>query len=149
MALLKPSTIRQTWPRGYKTWEQFQTQSKVQWLAACGHVSESIQWLRFILSLRMNSSFITSRPLYKALLSHVTLVYYTLNWFCLDKYIFQHKLQSSKYSKEHCVNVWPKYKCTQSLTHSKSWINKAWQKHFCPVISLVTYQGWWLLIKMK
>ena len=66
-----------------------------------------------------------------------------------DKYIFQHELQSSKYSKEHCVNVWPKYKCTQSLTHSKSWINKTWQKHFCPVISLFTYQGWWLVIKMK
>ena len=31
-------------------------------LAACGHVSASSQSLRFILSLRMNSSFITSRP---------------------------------------------------------------------------------------
>ena len=39
-----------------------QTQNKAQWLAACGHVSESSQSLRFILSLRMNSSFITSRP---------------------------------------------------------------------------------------
>ena len=28
----------------------------------CGHVSKSSQLLRFILSLRMNSSFITSRP---------------------------------------------------------------------------------------
>ena len=32
------------------------------WLAACGHVSASSQSLGFILSLRMNSSFITSRP---------------------------------------------------------------------------------------
>ena len=35
---------------------------KVQGLAACGHLSASSQSLRFILSLRMNSSFITSRP---------------------------------------------------------------------------------------
>ena len=39
-----------------------QTQNKVQWLAACGHVSASSTSLRFILSLRMYSSFITSRP---------------------------------------------------------------------------------------
>ena len=39
-----------------------QTQKKAQSLAACGHVSASSQSLRFILSLRMNSSFITSRP---------------------------------------------------------------------------------------
>ena len=39
-----------------------QTQNKAQWLAACGHVSASSQSLRFILSLRMNLSFITSRP---------------------------------------------------------------------------------------
>ena len=32
------------------------------WLLACGHVSSSSQSLRSILSLRMNSSFITSRP---------------------------------------------------------------------------------------
>ena len=50
------------WPRGYKTWVNSQTQNKAQWLAACGHVSASNQSLRFILSLRMNSSFITSRP---------------------------------------------------------------------------------------
>ena len=31
-------------------------------MAACGHVSATSQSLRFILSLRMNSSFITSRP---------------------------------------------------------------------------------------
>ena len=49
-------------PRGYKTWVQSQTQNKAQWLAACGHVSASSQSLYFILSLRMNSSFITSRP---------------------------------------------------------------------------------------
>ena len=49
-------------PRGYKTGVQSQTQNKAQWLAACGHVSASNQSLRFILSLRMNSSFITSRP---------------------------------------------------------------------------------------
>ena len=49
-------------PRGYKTWVHSQTQNKVQWLAACGHSSASSQSLRFILSLRLNSSFITSRP---------------------------------------------------------------------------------------
>ena len=51
-----------SWPRGYKTWVHAQTQNKAQWLAVCGHVSASSQSLRFILSLRMNSSFITSRP---------------------------------------------------------------------------------------
>ena len=39
-----------------------QTQNKVQRLAACGHVSASSQSLHFILSLRLYSSFITSRP---------------------------------------------------------------------------------------
>ena len=39
-----------------------QTQNKAQWLVACGHVSASNQSLRFILSLRLCSSFITSRP---------------------------------------------------------------------------------------
>ena len=41
---------------------QSQTQNKLQRLAACGQVSASSQSMRFILSLRMNSSFITSRP---------------------------------------------------------------------------------------
>ena len=50
------------WPRGYKTWVHSQTQNKVQWLAGCGHVSAISQSLRFILSLRMYSSFITLRP---------------------------------------------------------------------------------------
>ena len=36
--------------------------NKAQWLAACGHTSASSQSLRFISSLRMNSSFITLRP---------------------------------------------------------------------------------------
>ena len=49
-------------PRAYKTGVQSQTQNKAQWLAACGHVSACSQSLRFILSLRMNSSFITSTP---------------------------------------------------------------------------------------
>ena len=53
---------QRTRPRGYKTWVQSQTHNKVQWLAAYGHVSPSSQSLHFILSLRMNSSFITSRP---------------------------------------------------------------------------------------
>ena len=52
------------WPCGYKTGVQSQTQNKVQWLAACGHVSTSSQSLCFILILRLNSSFITSRPEY-------------------------------------------------------------------------------------
>ena len=52
----------ESWPRGYQTWVQSRTQNKAQWLAACGRVSASSQPLRFILSLRMNSSFITSRP---------------------------------------------------------------------------------------
>ena len=50
-----------TRPRGYKTWVQSETQNKVQWLAACGHVPTSSQSLHFILILRINSSFITSR----------------------------------------------------------------------------------------
>ena len=55
---------KKTWPRGYKAWVQAQTQNKAQWLAACRHVhvSASSQSLCFISSLRMNSSFITSRP---------------------------------------------------------------------------------------
>ena len=40
-----------SWPRGYITWVQSQTQNKAQWLSACGHVSTSSQSLRFILSL--------------------------------------------------------------------------------------------------
>ena len=51
-----------TWPRCYKTWVKSQTQNKAQWLVACGHMSASSQSLRFVLSLKMNSSFITSRP---------------------------------------------------------------------------------------
>ena len=51
-----------TWPWGYKTWVHSQIQNKVQWLAACGHVSASSQSLHFILSLRLYSSFITSGP---------------------------------------------------------------------------------------
>ena len=39
-----------------------QTQNKAQRLAACGHVSASSKSLCFILSLRLYSSFITSRP---------------------------------------------------------------------------------------
>ena len=51
-----------TRPRGYKIWVQSQTQNKAQWFAAWGHLSASSQSLCFNLSLRMNSSFITSRP---------------------------------------------------------------------------------------
>ena len=46
----------------YKTWVHSQTKNKGHWLDACGHVSASSQSLCFILSLRMTSSFITSRP---------------------------------------------------------------------------------------
>ena len=56
------SRVSGTWPGGYKTWVHSQTQNKAQWLAAWGHVSASSQSLRFILSLRLYSSFITSRP---------------------------------------------------------------------------------------
>ena len=50
-------------PWGYKTWVHSKyIQNKGQWLAACRHVSASSQSLLFILSLRMNSSFITARP---------------------------------------------------------------------------------------
>ena len=59
---LPKSLTSRTRFRGYKTWVQSQTQNKAQWLAACGHVSASSQSLLFILILRMNSSFITSRP---------------------------------------------------------------------------------------
>ena len=48
----------------YKTLVESQAQNKAQLLAACGHVSASSQSLRFILSLRMNSSFITFRARY-------------------------------------------------------------------------------------
>ena len=51
-----------SWPQGYKAWVHSQTQNKAQWLADCGHVSASSQLLCSILSLRMNSSFITLRP---------------------------------------------------------------------------------------
>ena len=61
-----------TRPRGYKTWLQSQTQSKAQWLAACGHMSTSSQSLCFILSLRMNSSFTTSRPGNATITDHST-----------------------------------------------------------------------------
>ena len=50
------------WPQGYKTWVHSQTQNTAQWLAACGHMSASSQSLGFILSLRLYSGFITSRP---------------------------------------------------------------------------------------
>ena len=61
-ASVQPSIIKvikgaKILPRGYKTWVQ--SQNKAQWLAACGHVSTSKQSLRYILSPRMNSSFIT------------------------------------------------------------------------------------------
>ena len=42
--------------------KHIQTQNKAQGLAACGHVSARSQSMRFILSLRMFISFITSRP---------------------------------------------------------------------------------------
>ena len=54
--------VTQTRPRGCKAWVHSQTHNKVQWLAACGHVAASSQSLHFILSLKMCSSFITSRP---------------------------------------------------------------------------------------
>ena len=56
------SINRGTWPRSYKPWVHFQTQNKKQWLAGCGHKSASSQSLRFFFSLRLCSSFITSRP---------------------------------------------------------------------------------------
>ena len=37
-----------SWPRGYKTCGQPQTQNKAQGLAACGHVFASSQSLRFL-----------------------------------------------------------------------------------------------------
>ena len=72
----------EAWPQAYKTLVQSQTQNKAQWLDACGHVSASSQSLPFILSLRLYSSFITSRPalegpinvLYVWLYSEVVLV---------------------------------------------------------------------------
>ena len=51
-----------TSPEVYKTWVHSRAQNKVQWLVACGHVSASSQSLRFILSLSLYSSFITSGP---------------------------------------------------------------------------------------
>ena len=63
----------ETWPRGYKTWVHSQKQNKAQWLAACGHMSASSQSLRFILSLRLYSSFIISRPGGRILLAKVAI----------------------------------------------------------------------------
>ena len=60
--LYRRHTVHITRPRGYKAWVHSQTQNKAQWLAVCGHVSASSQSLRFILSLSLYSSFITSRP---------------------------------------------------------------------------------------
>ena len=54
------SDLNQAW--GYKTRVHSQTQNKAHWLAACGLLSASSQSLHFILSLRLYSSFITSRP---------------------------------------------------------------------------------------
>ena len=60
--ILKLKIKRNDWLLVDTSWVHSQTQNKAQWLAACGHVSTSSQSLRFILSLRMYSSFITSRP---------------------------------------------------------------------------------------
>ena len=59
-------TCSLAWPRSYKTWVHSQTQNRAQWLVACGHVSASNQSLRFILSLKLYSSFITLRPVFVA-----------------------------------------------------------------------------------
>ena len=48
----------------------FQTQNNAQWSAACGHVSASTQSLRFILSLRLYSSYILPKD---TLLRHIWL----------------------------------------------------------------------------
>ena len=60
--LIPVCSATKTRPRSYKTWVHSQTQNKVQWLAACGHVSASSQSLHFIFSPRLCSNFITSRP---------------------------------------------------------------------------------------
>ena len=52
----------ESWPRGYETSVLSKAQNKAQRLAACGHASASSQSMRFILSLRLKSSFITSGP---------------------------------------------------------------------------------------
>ena len=62
---LLPQVVKITRPRGYQTLVHSQTQNKAQWLAVCWHVSASSQSLRFILSLSLYSSFITSRPVLK------------------------------------------------------------------------------------
>ena len=44
LTLAYSDIVKEIWPWGYKTWVvQSQTQIKVQWLAACGHVSASSQ----------------------------------------------------------------------------------------------------------
>ena len=53
--------------------DQSQSQNKEQGLAVCGHMSASSQSLRFILSLSMNSSFITSRPGHSPYSSNIVL----------------------------------------------------------------------------
>ena len=65
--------IVSTW--GYKTWVHFQTQNKAQWLTACRHVSASSLSLRFILGLRLYSSYITSRPCFLNFLPKLPITY--------------------------------------------------------------------------
>ena len=80
------------WPRGYK--------NKVHKLAASGHVSASSQSLRFILSLRLYSSFITSRPdfnreMIKSAVGYTFrvqkncfMLYQRITKYCYDKYYY-------------------------------------------------------------
>ena len=74
-----------SWPWGYKTWVHSQTQNKVQWLAACWrHVSASSQSLLIILSLKKNSSFITSGPCHTHLWkewTHMQLLVHRVFWW--------------------------------------------------------------------
>ena len=60
--------------------------------------------------------------------------------------MFTCSIHCSKYLKEHCIFCHrSQYKCTN--THRVELIIIG--KHVCPMISLITYQGWWLLMKMK
>ena len=70
-------TVSQFWPCGYKTWVHSQTQNKVQWLAACRHVSASSQSLCFILSL--DQSYLYSGTVIQWVSSGLTGIYLSID----------------------------------------------------------------------
>ena len=129
------SKVGKSRPWGYKT----QTQNKLQWLAACWHVSASSQSLRFILSLRMNASFITLRQgLQKSeptswkvrpqlILVNAQFIWVILVWILARQLIFFHYTSLTDL-KFRLVLFWP-YSPTWQVTAS------VWQIWVFPVLN--------------